>query len=120
MRPLPGRHPHLLDDEVAVLRLEPVGGRRAPRAAHERAALDALEERRVELQPRRALLDDVPDVDHGDPLAAAEGGEVLDVLDDVLLLRVLRGAGLGEGAAVDDHVVLEVLDDQRAARRRRG
>ena len=58
-------HAHLLDDEVALLRLEPVGRRRAPGAAHEPVrALHALEERRVLLQPRRARLDDVPDVDH--------------------------------------------------------
>ena len=68
-------------------------------------------------KPGAPVLDDVPDVDHGDALAPARLRERLHVLDDVLLLRVLRSAGLRERAAVDHHVVLQVLDDQHAARR---
>src|SRR4029079_14120608 len=63
-RVLPGVHPHLLDVEVAVLGLEAFGRLRAPAAPDERVVrLDALEERRVYLQPARPVLDDVPDVD---------------------------------------------------------
>ena len=97
--PLPGAHAHLLDDEIAVLRLQAIGRRGTPRAPHQGAGvLDAVEERRVQLQPGSALIDDVPDVDHWDLLATAECGQVLHVLDDVLLLGVLRRPRLGEGA----------------------
>jgi hypothetical protein len=115
---LPGAHAHLLDDEVAVLRLQAVGRRGAPRVTHERIrVLDALEERRVQLQAGRTRLDDVVHVDHRDPRRAGRCSEVLDVLDDVLLLRVLGRAAVGEGPAFDDHVVLEILDDQDALAR---
>ena len=117
-RVVPRAHPHLLDHVVAVLRLESVGRRRAPRAAHERArVLHAVEERRVELQAWSALLDDVVHVDDGNALRPGRLRKRLDVLDDVLLLRVLRRPGLGERAALDDDVVLQVLDDQRTAAR---
>ena len=43
---------------------------------------------------------------------AARGGEALDVLDDVLAGCVCGRARVGKGAALDDHVVLEVLDHQ--------
>jgi hypothetical protein len=76
------------------------------------SSLYALEERRVQLQPRCTLLDDVPHVDHRHACPAARGGELLDVLDHVLLLRVPRRAGLREGSAVDHHVVLKILDDE--------
>src|SRR4029079_6565256 len=92
-----------------VCRPGPPGGLAAPRPADERARRDALEERRVDLEPRRALLDDVQDVVHRYRLYAAEIAEIFHVLDDVLVFRVLRGAGLGERSAVDDHVVLHVL-----------
>jgi len=49
-RVLPAAHPHLLDDVIAGLRLDTVGGRGTPRATDERAGvLDAVEERRVQL-----------------------------------------------------------------------
>ena len=48
----------------------------------------------------------------GTPALAARGGEALHVLDDVLRGGVRRRAGVGEGAALDDHVVLQVLDHQ--------
>ena len=66
-------------------------------------------------RPGAPCLDDVVDVDHGDALRAARCGEVGHVGDDVLLLRVTGRAGLREGAALDDHVVLHVLDDQGSA-----
>jgi len=50
-------------------------------------------------------------VDHRDAGPTAGLGEVLDVLDDVLLLGVLRSARIGPRAALADHVVLQVLDD---------
>ena len=45
---------------------------------------------------RCAVLDDVVDVEHGDALAPAHLGERPHVLHDVLRLRVLRRARLGE------------------------
>ena len=52
----------------------------------------------------------------GTPFARQAAASVLHVRDHVLLLRVLGRAGVGERPAVDDHVVLQVLDDsaQRA------
>src|SRR4029453_15389260 len=82
--------------------------------------LSALENPRVYLTTQRPRPDDVVDVDHRNALAAARLRERLHVLDDVLLLRMLRGAGLRERAALDHHVVLQVLDDQPAAGRIQG
>jgi hypothetical protein len=113
-RVLPAVHAHLLDDEVAVLPLEPFGGLSAPAAANECVrAFDALEERRVELQPWGTLLDDVPDVDYGDAGFPARIGEPLAVCDGVLILCVLRRPGFLPRAAFHHHVVLHVQDDQR-------
>ena len=53
----------------------------------------------------------------GTPLPRHASASFADVLDDVLLLRVLRRSRLGERAALDDHVVLHVLDEQRGALR---
>src|SRR5262249_50210605 len=106
----------LLDDEVSLLRFETLGRRGAPGSADDAARLlDALEQRRVQLETRRARLDDVPDVDDRDASLAARRSEILDVLDDVLLLRTLRGARIGPDAPFDHDVVLQVLDQHRAA-----
>ena len=89
-------HAHLLDDVISVLRLEALGGRRAPGAADERIGpLDALEQRRVLLEAGGALLDEVPDVDHGHACRAAGGREVLDVLTTFWLVAC---AGAPESA----------------------
>ncbi len=118
LRPLPGAHAHLLDDQVTGLGLEAVGRGCTPRPPDEGVrVLDALEQRGVQLEGRRALLDDVVHVDHRDAFRPARRGQRLHVLDDILLLRVTGRAGVGEGAAVHDHVVLEVLDDEDTALR---
>ena len=99
-------------------RLEPGDRRGAPAAAHHRLVVgDALEERRVEGQSRRAGLDDEPDMDDGDAARPRRRGEPAHVLDDALRAGVRRRAGGGEGAALADDVVLHVLDDQGAAAR---
>src|SRR6185312_9197392 len=90
-RALPGAHPHFLDDEVAGLRFESADRRRAPAATHHGLVIDdALEQRRVERQSRRAWLDNKPDVDHDDAAGARRGGEATRVLNHVLLTR-MRG-----------------------------
>ena len=84
-------HPHLLDDVVAVLGLQALDRRRAPAAAHERVGPETpWNSGAFCFSPGRALLDDVPDVDHRDARGAARGGEVGDVGDDVLRRRVRR------------------------------
>ena len=80
-------------------------------------SLTPLKSGALSFRPGRTRLDDVADVEHGDALRPARSREVGDVRDDVLLLRVRGRARLGEGAALDDHVVLQILDDQRAAAR---
>ncbi len=50
-------------------------------------------------------------------LGPARIGQARDVLDVVLLPAMLGRARRGEGAALHHHVVLHVLDDQRAAPR---
>ena len=106
-------HPHLLDDVVPLLGLEAVGRRGAPRAANERVRIPhALEQRGVLLQAGGARLDDVPDVDHRGARLAEGVRQPGDVRDHVLRRRVRGRAGVGERAALDDHVVLEILDDQ--------
>ena len=107
-------HAQLLDDVVAGLRLEARDGRRAPGAAHVRAGrAHALEERGVLAQLRRALLDDVPDVDHGLPGGAERRCETRDVRYDAVPLAVVRRAARAERALAADRVVLHVLDDER-------
>ena len=50
------------------------------------------------------------------PAAACGRGERLHVLHHVLRLVACAGrAGISEGAAFRDHVVLQVLDDEGAA-----
>ena len=51
------------------------------------------------------------------PRDAASVGQAADILDHILLARMLRRTGGGEGAALHHHVVLHVLDDEGAARR---
>jgi hypothetical protein len=110
---LPAVHAHLLDDEVALLRLQTVGRRCTPRSPHERIrVLDALKEACVQLQTGCPVLDDVVNVDHRDADCAAGFRKSFEVFDDVLLFGVLRRARVGECAAVDHDVVLHVLDDQ--------
>ena len=105
-------HPHLLDHVVALVRLQPVGGGRSPGAADQRVGLlDAGKQGGIELQPRGPRLDDVPDVDHRSPRRAEDLGQRLDVAHHVLGRGVGWGARVGEGAALDDQVVLHVLDD---------
>jgi hypothetical protein len=111
-------HAHLLDHVIALGGLEAVGGGRAPRAAHERVGLaHALEQRGVLLESGRAGLDDVPDVDDRHAGVATLRGEGRDVGDDALCGGVRGGPRVGERAALDHHVVLQVLDDQRGALR---
>ena len=55
------------------------------------------------------------DVDHRHAGLASCLGKPLDVLHDVLALGMRRGAGLGERTALDDHVVLKILDYQRGS-----
>ncbi len=117
-RSLPGAHAHLLDNEVAGLRLKAGDRRRAPAAANHRLVVDdAFEQRRVERQARRAGLDDEPDMDDDDAARPRRGGEAAHVVDDALRAGVGGRAGGGEGAALTDDVVLQVLDDQGAAAR---
>ena len=61
---------------------------------------------------------DEPDVDHDNAARARDVREPADIVDDALLRGAWAGApGIGEGAAVHDDVVLQVLDDQGAALR---
>ena len=111
-------HAHLLDHQIAGLGFEPGHRRSSPGAAHQRLGLGhAPEERRVKLQSGRPFLDDVVNVDDRHAGLARGLGEGLHVLRHVLRLGVRRRARIGEGAALRDHVVLQVLDDERAARR---
>ncbi len=117
IRVVEGVHAHLLDDEIPLLRLEALHRRGAPRATNDGARGHSLEEGRVQLETRRALVDDVPDVDHRHAGGASRGCDRLDVRDHLLALGVLGGPGpvtARERAPGHDHVVLEVLDDQRA------
>ena len=83
-------HPRLLEDEVALLGLQPVCRRSSPRAAHQGvAALDVTEERRVLLETRRTRLDDEVDVDDRNAQGPCTLGQRLDVLHEILALGVL-------------------------------
>src|SRR5262245_25464156 len=114
---LPGTHAHFLDHVVARLAFEPGHGRGPPGSADHRIAVDqALEQRRVERDPRRTGLDDEPHMNHHDTAAATRIGEAAHVLDRVLLPAMDGRARGGEGAAIHHHVVLQVLDDQGATR----
>src|SRR5208282_1223168 len=109
--------PHLFDDVIAGLRLETGDWRGAPSSAHHRLVIDhSFEQRRVERETGRARFDNEPHVYDHHTACSAGLGQAADVLDDVLLASVLWRARGGEGAPFHHHVVMHVLNDERAAR----
>ena len=56
-------------------------------------------------------------MDDDDAARARRLRQAADIVDDALLAGMAGRAGVGEGAAVHDHVVLQILDDHRAALR---
>src|SRR5690606_31460304 len=108
-------HAALDDDMVAGVGLEPRNGLRAPAALDQGIRLHrTFEQRRVQGHAARIVLDDEPDMDDGHADTPALVGEATGILDRVLLAAMLRCTGGGKRAAIYHHVVLHVLDDQRA------
>ena len=62
-------------------------------------------------------LADHPHMDDKNPLPPAGIGKPPRVFDNILVAGVLRRTGVGEGAAVDHDIVLQILDEQRSALR---
>jgi len=56
-------------------------------------------------------------MNHRDACLAARRREARDVRDHVLARGVRRSARVRERAALDDYIVLQVLDDERSALR---
>ena len=115
---LPGAHAHLLDHQIAGLRGETIDRRCAPSAAHQGIlALQALHQFGMLGEIGRAGLDQHPDMQHHDAAPARHLGQPRGIGDDVLGPGMVGRAGGGKGAAVDDDVVLQVLQDQGGTRR---